>query len=192
MGTFPVLFPDEQKQAVIDRVVALVHGDVTQATALRQAADEFSCSPRSIQRWAKDRGQVLPVADASRQGAVANAAIASHIITVQRQRDLVQILLRVVDGQVTYIEGQARKGAENVDSALLGRIVTKLSELHTLDNALMLQVGRFDASRSREENEREAANRIGSELDEYSAQWERDRQAFGVDDVPPPPSGTEG
>ena len=191
--TFTPALSDEAQDAAIARVGTLVGEGMTQTAALALAAQEAGCSIRTIERAARKRGATLPVADAARQRNVSNAALSSHVITVQRQRDLVQVLLRVADSGISLVESQARKGAEKVDWVLFGRLTSKLSELHTLDNALVLQAGRYDASASREENARRAAESTLSEVEEYAAQWERDRQAFGVDATPEPtPSGTEG
>ena len=189
--TFTAKLSEEAQEAAIARVGVLVGEGMTQTAALALAAQEAGCSIRTIERAARKRGATLPVADAARQRNVANASLSSHIITVQRQRDLVQVLLRVADTGISMVEAQARKGGEHVDWTLMGRLTTKLGELHTLDNALVLQAGRFDATLSREENAKRAAESTLSEADEYAAQWERDRQAFGVD-VMPEPSGTEG
>lgn len=188
---FTAALTDEALDAVISRVAALVSEGRSQNDALDVAAAEAGCSSRTIQRSAKRRGITLPVADAGRQQAVANAALASHVVTLQRQRDLVQVLLRVADSGISLVESQARKGAEKVDWTLFGRLTTKLSELHTLDNALMLQVGRHAAGVSAEDERKRVAERAGSEIDEYAAQWARDIAAF-TGEAAPEPSGTEG
>ena len=190
---FVVALTVEAQDVAIARVAALVGDGRTQTAALEVAAAEVGVTARTLTRYARSRGIALAVPASGRHQAVANAVIGAHTVTLQRQRDLVQVLLRVADTGISLVESQARKGAEKVDWTLFGRLTTKLSELHTLDNALMLQVGRYDATASRAENERRVRDSALNEVDEYAEQWRRDAGRFGVDVLPEhEPTGTEG
>jgi hypothetical protein len=172
-------FTDEQKRAAVAAAVRGVSAGVSQAVATRDAGAPIGVSGRTVQRWAVAQGTPLSRDIEPVRRAVVNAARSGLVVTVQRQRDAVQRLLQIVDVGVVELHRQARQAAKEVDWPLVSRMAHTLAELHTLDNALMLQVGRFDASLSAEENERRAAGRTQDEIAEYAEQWRRDLDKFG-------------
>ena len=188
---FQPRFTDEQKRDIIAQVAERATQGGTQREALRAVADANGCAPRTIQMWAKELALPLPTPAAL--GAPVNAARASLTMTLQRQRDMAQTLLQVASVAVLHLRRQAQRGPKFVDLPALSRVAGTLKTLHELDHALMLQVGRFDASLSEDENARRASERIEGEIDEYAEQWRQDLARFGADAAPePPPQEPEG
>lgn len=170
----PFTHPEPVRVAAAEDVRARIAAGSTQRDALAAVAEPLQVSRTTIQRWAGQLGiDIGPQEVAARQ----RNAVTQHLtMSMQRQRDLAQRLLRVIDVQVLALERQARRGSNRIDSVLLGRTVGDLSALQRLDERLMLQVGRARGAET--DQAADLAERAASVVDEYASEWERDRALF--------------
>ena len=180
-------YPEDARRAAVTDARRRMSEGVSQNAATRAVASPLGVHPRTISRWADAFGTPLPHGSERNSAKAANAVRAHLVMSMQRQRDRAQDLLRIIDVQVEALTKQARKGAEHIDAPLVSRTVNDLATLQRLDLALMLQVGRQRASETSEEAERRSQARAEATVDEYAQQFERDLARF-TGEVPPRPA----
>ena len=92
-------------------------------------------------------------------------------MSLQRQRDRSQDLLRLLDDCVAYLLDQARMGPEHIDDVALQRAANILATLQKLDFELFMRIGRGQDE-----------EQVGVDDEQYRrealAEWERDRHLF--------------
>ena len=162
----------EDQQAAVARARAAILAGASQRVASTEAGALIGVTGRAVQRWASRSGEPLPGYDQT--GMHVNAVRAHLVMSMQRQREMAQDLLRVAYVLVADLTRQARKGAAAVDTVLFARVSRELGELYRIDQQMLLQVGRAEG----DEGAARAAGAVAELTAEAAAQWARDRTAF--------------
>ena len=171
----PFSHPEDVRAAAVREVSARVAAGESARSACAAVGAPLGVVRSTLYSWAREQGADWgpgPLA-----GRLRNAVTLHLVMSMQRQRDMAQRLLRVIDVRLAGVERQARRGAAKIDGVEVGRIVADLAALHRLDAALMLQVGRLPGEAG-EDDGSEAQERAEAVVDEYASEWERDRALF--------------